>query len=420
MHKHKGPRLWTKNFSLITLATALGAMGGIAGGFALSFFVFDETGSTLASALILAIQVIPYVLIPLFVAPIMDRLPRKTFLVCGDIANGVMYAALGLYLCFFQLPYIGYLCLSILLSCLGAIDSLAYNSLYPMLIPENAEQKGYAVASMLYPVLQVIMAPLAAVLLDTLGVAWLLMMQGGMCILAAVTESFIQVKEEKRGLEKGYSINLWAQDVKEGLQYLKKEKGLRSIFSYMSISNGVAQGYSPILVAFFRTAPGFSAALYAFFSVAEFAGRTLGSLLQYRIKIPDRKKFSIVFGIYTIYEMMDMCLLWISYPLMLVNRSICGFLGNNSAILRNAAVQRYIPDHLRSRVNAFNEMMIMAAGCLLSLVIGALGEIMDYRLCMSICGGISMLGCLLFIWLPRKHVRRIYEQPPAASNPHQQ
>ena len=36
---------------------------------------------------------------------------------------------------------------------------------------------------------------------------------------------------------------------------------------------------------------------------------------------------------------MDMCLLWLPYPLMLVNRAICGFLGSNSAILRSSAVQ---------------------------------------------------------------------------------
>ena len=48
--------LWTKDFIRITLATSLGAAGGIISGFALSFLVFDETGSTLASALVVAIQ----------------------------------------------------------------------------------------------------------------------------------------------------------------------------------------------------------------------------------------------------------------------------------------------------------------------------------------------------------------------------
>ena len=63
------PTLWTKNFTLLTVATVLGAAGSIASGFALSFLVFDETGSTLASALILSMRVIPGFVLPLFVAP---------------------------------------------------------------------------------------------------------------------------------------------------------------------------------------------------------------------------------------------------------------------------------------------------------------------------------------------------------------
>ena len=77
--------LWTRNFTRITAATTLGAAGGIISQFALSFLVFDETGSTLASALVVAIQLIPMVLLPLVVAPMMDRLPRKPFLVWGDL-----------------------------------------------------------------------------------------------------------------------------------------------------------------------------------------------------------------------------------------------------------------------------------------------------------------------------------------------
>lgn len=67
--------LWTREFTRITAATALGAAGGIISQFALSFLVFDETGSTLAAALVVAIQLIPMVLLPLVVAPMMDRLP---------------------------------------------------------------------------------------------------------------------------------------------------------------------------------------------------------------------------------------------------------------------------------------------------------------------------------------------------------
>ena len=199
-------KLWNRNFSLVILASTMGTIGGIAGGFALAFLVFDETGSTLASALILAIQLLPFLFIPIVIAPIMDRLPRKTFLVMGDVANSFLIFGMGLWLLFFDFSYIGYLALSLLLACLRSVDELAFTSIYPELIPKGAEQQGYAVSSMLYPVLTVIMTPFAAVLLDTFGVAWILIAQGGLSLLAAITESFIRLDETERHDSETYSL----------------------------------------------------------------------------------------------------------------------------------------------------------------------------------------------------------------------
>ena len=405
----KEAKLWTRNFRLVILASAIGTVGAIAGGFALAFLVFDETGITLASALIVAIQILPNLLLPVLIAPFMYRLPRKSFLVAGDIANAVLLAGMGLWLLFFNFSYVGYLAVSLLLACIGAVDELAFTSIYPELIPEGAEQKGYAVSSMLYPVLKVIMTPLAAVLLDTLGVTWILIAQSGLSFAAAITESFIHLDETERQHRTPYSLQAWAGDIREAVQYLKEERGLRSIYEYMAVTNGVASGFSPILVAFFRTFPGFTAAMYSAFSVVEFAGRTIGSALQYRIKIPDKKKYGLVFFVYQVYESMDMCLLWLPYPLMLVNRGICGFLGSNSAILRSAAVQRYIPEKLRSRINAFDDVLITAGASVFSLMMGFFGEILDYRWCVTIGGAIAMLASWLLIWDRRKDVRRVYE-----------
>ena len=402
-------KLWNRNFSLVILASTMGTIGGIAGGFALAFLVFDETGSTLASALILAIQLLPFLFIPIVIAPIMDRLPRKTFLVMGDVANSFLIFGMGLWLLFFDFSYIGYLALSLLLACLGSVDELAFTSIYPELIPKGAEQKGYAVSSMLYPVLTVIMTPFAAVLLDTFGVAWILIAQGGLSLLAAITESFIRLDETERHDSETYSLQAWASDVREAVQYLKKERGLLGLYEYMAVSNGVDTGFSPLLIAFFRTFPGFTAAMYAAFSVVEFIGRSIGSALQYRIKISDKKKFGFVFFVYQTYSAMDMCLLWLPYPLMLVNRGICGFLGSNSAIIRNAAVQRYIPERLRSRVNAFQGVLVTAGCSVFSLMMGFLGEILDYRWCITIGGVITLLSGFVLILVRQKEVRRLYE-----------
>ena len=275
------------------------------------------------------------------------------------------------------------------------------------------EQKGYAVSGMLYPIVQVVMMPVAAALYDLLGVGTLLLLQGGLSLAAALLESRIRISEEKRLEGRRYTLRLWWQDLCEVGRYFKKEKGLRALYAYMAITNGVATGYGPIVTAFFRTAAGFSMVMYSFFSVAEFAGRTLAGVLQYTVKIPAKRRFGMIFGVYQAYETMDMCLLWLPYPLMLVNRALCGFLGSNSATMRQTAVQQYLPETLRARVNAFFNMEQTLASSVLALLVGALGEVLDYRLCVTLCGAAAMTACWLLVWRGRRHVRPVleYEKP---------
>lgn len=401
-------KLWTKNFTLIIVATTFGAMGGVAGNFALSFLVFEETKSTFAAALTAALAFVPAFVIPFFAAPWMDRLPRKPFLVGGDLLNGICYSAAGFYLLNFEFSYVGYLGFSLLVSSLQTFDELAYNSIYPNLIPEGLEQKGYSVLGMLYPVLRVLMMPVAAFLYGTIGVGMMLILQGFLSVLAAIIESGIKINEKNRLQDEIYTFSMWKNDIAEAAEYLKKEKGLRSIYSYMAFTNGVGNGYNPLLVAFFSTAAGMTAAMYSLFSAAEFIGRSMGGTFAYKVKIKPEKRFSFAFMVYMIYETMDMVLLWIPYPLMLINRGICGFLGINSATMRQAAVQTYIPDELRSRINAFENMLYFAVSALLGLIVGALGEILDYRICITLCGAATMAFCWLTIWKERKDIRKIY------------
>ena len=401
--------LWTRDFTLITTATTIGAAGGIAAGFALSFLVFDETGSTLASALVLAIQFVPYLVVPLLAAPWMDRLPRKPFLVAGDAINGVLYALAGLYLLQGGFSYVGYLLFSLVISSLGSFDELAYNSLYPKLIPGGQEQRGYTVSSMLYPVMNVVMMPVAGVLYEAVGVGWVLVGQGALSLVASAVESRISVREERRMDGERASVGLWWSDVREAARYLAGERGLANLYVYQAVTNGVASGYAPLLVAFFSTTPGLSPTLYAFFSVAEFLGRSVGGVVQYHLEVPPERKFGICFGVYNLYELMDMVLLWLPYPLMLVNRAVVGFCGINSATLRQAAVQTYLPDELRARMNAFETAIIVAGRSVLALVVGAAGEVLDYRVCMAVAAGVTLATCWATVWRARRDVRRLFE-----------
>ena len=44
--------------------------------------------------------------------------------------------------------------------------------------------------------------------------------------------------------------------------------------------------------------------------------------MRYRREIPRGKRFKFAFFVYNAYELMDATLLWLPYPLMLVNLSL--------------------------------------------------------------------------------------------------
>lgn len=404
-------KLWTRNFALLIVGTVLGSAGGIAGSFALSILVFDETGSTLATALIVATAMIPGFLVPLVCSPLMDRLPRKPVLVAGDAVNGILYGLAGIYLLNFEFSYLGFLVFTLIISSLSAFDQLAYISFYPKLIPTDAEEKGYAIFGMVYPIVMVVMTPVAAILVDTIGVGWILVLQFGLSLISAAIESFIDIKEVPYRKGDGFfSFSQWLGDFKQGMDYLRKNPGFLNIFTYVAYVGGVNNGYEPIIIAFFRSAPGFSLAMYSFFNVVEFIGRTLGGLVHYQSKIPAKRRFSIVFFIYQLYEFLGVILLWLPYPAMVINRAIAGFSGMTSYSIRQRAVQTSIPDDMRARINAVQSMMSNAFALVLTVFVGWLGEWIGYRWCVTACSLLTIVIGWLLIWRNRADIIPIYNR----------
>lgn len=401
--------LWTKNFTIITLGTVISAIGGVAMGFALSFVVFDNTGSTLMMALFAAASSLPGIILPVLLSPYLDNFRRKPVIVGLDYLSAVIYLLFGLYLLkhSFSLPL--YLLFSLACGSIGSVYNLAYESLYPNLIPEGFAQKGYTVSGMLYPTVTMVMTPVASILYTRLGLGVLCIGEGLLLAAAASVETQIKVVEHTKPGGK-FSFGDYIGDFKEGFRYLKKEKGLLRIYGYMPITQGISQATEPLIRAWFRTAPGLNLTMYALFTTAEFIGRSIGGLVHYKFEIPPEKRFSLAYLVYVTYNIMDTVLLWLGFPLMLVNRGICGFLGINSATLRASSVQNYLPDNMRAKVNAVFNMLYALVPTLLTLAVGALGEMMDYRLCVTLVSAAGLLPCYLIMWRGREDVKKVYNR----------
>ncbi|HLS53460.1 MAG TPA: MFS transporter, partial [Tissierellaceae bacterium] len=321
----KRENVWSKDFTLITIGTVISAIAWQTINLPLSLTVFDETGSTFLSAILFIASLAPSVVLPILIAPLIDRNPKKIIIVGLDYLTGFMYLLIALVVSITGFNYYLYLFFSLIMGIIGTVYQLAYQAWFPDLIPLGFEQQGFAVSSSIYPSVMVVMSPVAAYLYRTFSLSILFIVVGILTIIAASFELLIS-NIHNGSQDEEFDFKQYKADLLGGFTYLKKEKGIRNIYGYMSITNGVANGISLMVQAYFQTVSFLSVTMLAFIMSAETAGRIIGGLIQYKINIPAEKRFGITRFVYIFYESMELILLFIPYPLMIINRFFCGLL----------------------------------------------------------------------------------------------
>ena len=403
----KSKKLWTKDFSCITLATVLSAIGGEAMTLPVSLLVFDETQSAFLSSLVMICGILPDVLLPIFIAPFIDKAGKKKWILGMDLMLAVVYAGMGFWVGRHTFHFLLYLLFTLTVGTISVIYRLAYASWYPDLIPRGMEQKGYAVSSTLYPTVIIIMSPIAAFLYENLTIDRIFFLVTGITLCSVITESLI--REAKKAAASSYTLRQYCTDIREGFSFLKKEKGIRNIYANMSVMQGTSDGLSIITQVYFQTQPYLGATMLGFLISSEMTGRLLGGLLQYKKEVPVNKRYPFTKAVYLIYSLADMALLFLPYPAMLANRFFCGSLGICSATIRESAVQSYLPAQMRARVNAFFNVLFAVGGVAFQFLAGALGQLIPYRAVAVLLGGMGVGSVFLFIVLPAADNRPVYE-----------
>ena len=373
----------------------------------MSLMVFEETQSTMLSAIIMICGVLPDAFLSVMVAPLIDKGKKKQWVIIMDGLMILLYISMGIWMANNEFQYIVYVVFSFVLGTISVFCRMAYSAWYPELIPVGFEQKGYAISGTLYPLITIIMSPVATFLYEKISMSNLFFIVAFTSFLSILLEW--QLQEKKKNTISGYTLNQYKEDVKEGFQFLKKEKGIRNIYTYMAITNGVAEGSNIAIQAFYQTSTVLSVTMLGFLKSVEMAGRVLSGFFQYRFEVPPKKRFALTKTVYITYQLADIILLFTPYPAMLVNRFICGGLGNTSATIRETAVQSYLPENMRARVNALFGAFFSIGGIFFQILAGLLGEIISYRAVVVLMGSLTLVAIWILIIRPDEDNRKVYE-----------
>lgn len=416
----KRQTLWTYDYTVITIGSFISLVGNALSNFALCLLVLDYTGSTFLYMLFSVSFQLPVMICPVLAGPYLDRMSRKRAIYTLDFLSAGIYALLFLLLRGGWFSYAGLLAVSFLTGAIDGVYMVAYDSFYPNLITGGNFQKAYSVYGLLAD-LSGLASPLAAVLYYRLGgAAPLFAINAVSFLIAACAEVTARcqethVDEAARTADRN-ALGQFCRDLREGLDYIRGERGLLLIALYFMASGLVASAEQLQLPYFLHHAGRFAAwplaaaALYAVLSNFTTAGRLLGGAMQYRLHIPKEWKFSAAFCVYVAINVLSGTLLFLPVPLMAVWFFLDGVLGVTSYTIRTAAVQSYVPDRKRARFNGMFQMISCVGSVVGSLAVGALAEFLPERLIIAAASALALAGVYRFMYRGRAYVKEVYNR----------
>ncbi|MBO4705762.1 MAG: MFS transporter [Spirochaetaceae bacterium] len=414
MEKKSDARLWTRDFTIITIGSAISMFGNSLANFGMSLMVLDYTQSTLLYAIYIVLYTCPQLISPIISGAILDRFSRKKMIYILDFISAGIFTMMGTALMLGFFNYVLFAAVSFLLGVIESVYFVAYESLYPLLVSEGNFQKAYSVASFLETV-SAFMVPVSAVVYKLIGIGPIMFLDALSFLIAAIFET--QIKQEEKYVDKqkesiagenlSYSKRMLS-DIKDGFSYLSKERGLLAIAVYFFFSNLAGGAMNVMCLPYYKSTFENGEFLYIIVYGMSFVGRAIGGMLHYRIKLPVKYKFSIALFVYIFLGLVDGTYMFMPIRLAMTCCFFSGMGGITSYTIRISSTQNYVPDEMKGRFNGVFLILATAGALIAELIAGLLSEIMDARFVVLIFNLIAVTSAIVIIGGNRKKVAKIY------------
>ena len=442
--RKKAPKIWSKNFTILTLGSFVSMLGNSVSGYIISLMIFDMTGSVFLFSVFTVSFYLPKMLFSMFAGAYMDRFSRKRVIYTLDFTSAFLYGIIFFILFFGLNFYWLFLILVLIVGSINGIYEVAFNSLFPNTISKDAYSKAYAVSSMIQP-LALCMIPVASLIYYNVGSAAPLFIFNVVAFLtAAIFETRIDCPESHVNTdEKKLTFSAYKEDIKEGFNYTASDKGLMAITVYFCIMNFASGAYGTLALPFFKSSPEHfagassqfplifsltdrmgafganiqgifeylcadTATLYTFVLGFGVAGRLLGGIFQYRLKYNRKMRFTVSVVCCVLIGILDMIMLYLPARFIMLCCLLTGLLSIAVYNIRLSTTQAYVSDLKRARFVSFFEMMFAGGNILGQIFSGILGEFIHSRFIISAFNVINIIALFAVIVGNAKSVKKIY------------
>lgn len=341
-----------QNFWRYFSAQLVSSVGSMVGRLALSFLVYELTGSTVAMGALILVSSIPEVILRLLGAPLIDRLPRLKLMGFLDLTRAVVYLIPWLFF-YTGHPTIWVLYLLAFVGGLsGALYSPAFMAVVPSLVPADKLVKANSLIASVHQALFVIGPMVGVAICAFLGNANALILDGLSFAICGLILSFGIKAPSQAPVAKRSGLAGYRTELVEGFAIYRQVPALLTITIVLAFSNIGSTGSMTMLLPFVREHLGAPNALLGTIETALAVGMLAASLFASTFTLRIQRRFLMLSGLLFIQlAQVFAALLTPQLAIAMVGAwALYGFGNSTYSIHSQTIYQQLVPDHLRGRV----------------------------------------------------------------------
>lgn len=237
-----------KNFLFLWSTQSLSQLGSAMTGYALTLWLYEETGSALQTALLAICTYVPYVLMSIFAGALSDKWDKKKIMLISDV-----FAALGtvtvliLLKCHLLIPIHLYI-LNVLSGLMNTIQQPASEVASTLIVPKKHYQKTSGLGNMTRSLVTILNPLIATAVFSFAGIEAVIYIDLISFLIAFLTLLFI-VKIPNVHEETDVKKESFFETVKGGLRYLNENRMILVIILFMASVNLIASAFDAVLPA---------------------------------------------------------------------------------------------------------------------------------------------------------------------------
>lgn len=388
--------LFNRDFFLLWQGQVVSRLGNQAFLIATTLWTLEVTGSATAMGLMLTANRIATIVLGPFAGAFVDSHPRLRTIVACDFGRGALTCALAAS--FFVLPsqpLVGVLFFVALMNgVMAAVFNPAVASVTPDLVPETRLAAANSIQQASMQAGTFLGQGLGGVLYQALGAPLLFLFDGVTFLFSGISETFIRHEDSPAGGARDeVSWAKFKQKTFDGLDYLMRKPGLRTVFLCGSVINFVAMPVVVLLPIYVTDFLGATLEWYGFLLAALSAGMIAGFAVTAVTRPTGGSHARFMIGMFALLAVSLGVLSqvrdpWLALVVMFVSGGATGIINN----LEMTLLQRTTPVEFRGRVMG---LLFTASEALapLGMIAGGLASDLSGRnipLIYAVCGALAL------------------------------